>query len=272
MKGLAALGRGALCTGVAAALCAALCPAPALAASYLRLPGGRFESILPQGPVPTLSTPVDVPAFEMRELPVTVGEFRDFVRAHPEWQRRHVPALFAEKRYLLDWAGATEPGPALQPSAPVADVSWFAARAFCEAEGARLPTWLEWEYAAAADETRTDARTDPAWRRRILSWYERPAGTPPGAVGGPPNAYGVRDLHGLVWEWVDDFNALFIAGDSRTQGDPDLLKFCGSGAINIIDKDSYAVLMRVALLSSLKASDTTSTLGFRCARPLEAAP
>ena len=75
-------------------------------------------------------------------------------------------------------------------------------------------------------------------------------------------------MHGLVWEWVDDFNALFIAGDSRTQGDPDLLKFCGAGAISIIDRDSYAVLMRIALLSSLTAADTTSSLGFRCARPL----
>jgi formylglycine-generating enzyme required for sulfatase activity len=76
-------------------------------------------------------------------------------------------------------------------------------------------------------------------------------------------------MHGVIWEWVDDFNALFIAGDSRTQGDPDLLKFCGAGAISIVDRDSYAVLMRIALLSSLSAADTTSSLGFRCARPLE---
>ena len=66
---------------------------------------------------------------------------------------------------------------------------------------------------------------------------------------------------------MDDFNALFIAGDSRTQGDPDLLKFCGAGAINILDRDSYAVLMRIAMLSSLNAADTTSSMGFRCVRP-----
>jgi len=72
-----------------------------------------------------------------------------------------------------------------------------------------------------------------------------------------------------VWEWVDDFNALFIAGDSRTQGDPDLLKFCGAGAISVIDRDSYAVLMRIALLSSLAAADSTGNLGFRCARSVD---
>jgi formylglycine-generating enzyme required for sulfatase activity len=157
-------------------------------------------------------------------------------------------------------------------NSPVTDVSWFAAGAFCEAEGARLPTWLEWEYAAAADATRTDARRDPAWQQRILSWYEQPSPAVLPAVGGAANAYGVRDLHGVVWEWVEDFNALFIAGDSRTQGDPDKLKFCGAGALNIIDRDSYAVLMRIALLSSLAGADSTANLGFRCVRELERTP
>jgi len=252
-----------------AILSAALLSIAAHGAEYARLPGGRFESVLPQGPVPTQSTPVEVQPFEMRKAPVTNGEFLAFVTAHPQWQRDKVPALFAEKSYLASWASSVQPPRDTRLSAPVVNVSWFAAKAFCESEGARLPTWIEWEYAAAADETRNDARADPAWRRRILAWYERPATAQLPPVGGGTNKYGVSDMHGLVWEWVDDFNALFIAGDSRTQGDPDLLKFCGSGAISIIDRDSYAVLMRIALLSSLNAADTTSTLGFRCARSLE---
>jgi formylglycine-generating enzyme required for sulfatase activity len=249
---------------IALAACTAL-----QAAEYVNLPGGRFESVLPQGPVPTVSTPVDVSPFAMRSTPVTAAEFAGFVARHPEWQRGRAPSVLAEARYLARWSSPLQPGASVPASAPVTQVSWFAAKAFCEAEGGRLPTWLEWEYAAAADATRTDARRDPAWQRQILSWYEQttPATLP--AVGGPANAYGVRDLHGSIWEWVDDFNALFIAGDSRTQGDPDKLKFCGSGALNIIDKDSYAVLMRIALLSSLNAADTTGSLGFRCVRDLE---
>jgi sulfatase modifying factor 1 len=253
-----------------AILSAALICVAAHGAEYVRLPGGRFESVLPQGPVPTRATPVDLQPFEMRKTPVTVGEFLAFIKANPQWQRNRIPALFAEKSYLSSWATPIQPAAGVRLSAPVVNASWFAAKAFCESEEARLPTWLEWEFAAAADESRTDARADPAWRRRILAWYERPAAAQLASVGGAANAYGVSDLHGLVWEWVDDFNALFIAGDSRTQGDPDLLKFCGSGAISIIDRDSYAVLMRIALLSSLTAADTTSTLGFRCARSLGA--
>jgi formylglycine-generating enzyme len=255
---------------VALTLASLLCTA-AGAAEYVEVKGGRFESVLPQGPSPTVSSPVNMSSFAMRKKPVTVAEFASFVQTHPEWRRDRVPSLFAEKRYLLAWASAAQPGEKIRPQSPVTDVSWFAAKAYCESESARLPTWLEWEYVAAADTTRRDARGDAAWRRQILSWYERPSDAQLRAVGGAPNAYGVSDVHGLVWEWVDDFNALFIAGDSRTQGDPDLLKFCGAGAINIIDRDSYAVVMRIALLSSLNAADTTSSLGFRCVQPHEEA-
>jgi len=251
---------------IAFAACAA-----AQAADYVPLPGGRFESVLPQGAVPTASAPVDMQPFALRATPVTVAEFARFVAAHPEWQRGRAASVLADARYLSKWATPLLPGAAVPASSPVTDVSWFAAGAFCEAEGGRLPTWLEWEYAAAADATRRDARKDPAWQQQILSWYEQPTPATLPAVGGAPNAYGVRDLHGAVWEWVEDFNALFIAGDSRTQGDPDKLKFCGAGALNIIDRDSYAVLMRIALLSSLNGADTTSTLGFRCVRPVPGA-
>jgi formylglycine-generating enzyme required for sulfatase activity len=250
------------------ALALACCCHAAAAADYVALPGGQFESVLPQGPVSTVSVPVELQPFALRATPVTLGEYLAFVQQRPQWQRHRVASIFADRRYLSDWSAPLQPPKTALLDSPVVNVSWFAAKAFCASEGARLPTWLEWEYAAAADESRRDARADPAWRRRILSWYERPTSAVLGSVGGAPNAYGVSNLHGLVWEWVDDFNALFIAGDSRTQGDPDRLKFCGAGAISIVDRESYAVLMRIALLSSLNAADTTSNLGFRCARPL----
>jgi len=226
-------------------------------AAYVALPAGTLNSVLARD---TDREPTRVAAFKLRETPVTRAEFRRFLAAHPERQASRAPAVFAGSGYLQHELGDS--------AAPVTEVSWFAAQAFCESEGARLPTWYEWEYAAAADETRRDARADPAWRQRILSWYERPATRRLPAVGGAANAYGVHDLNDLVWEWVDDFNALFIAGDSRTQGDPDRLKFCGAGAISIVDRDNFAVLMRIALLSSLGASESTSSLGFRCARAL----
>src|SRR5215470_7373624 len=83
---------------------AALCASAAAAGSYVEIPGGRFESVLPQGASPTASTPVDVRGFAMRVTPVTVGEYLEFLRTHPQWQRQRVARLFAEQRYLIDWA------------------------------------------------------------------------------------------------------------------------------------------------------------------------
>jgi formylglycine-generating enzyme required for sulfatase activity len=225
------------------------------AAEYVAVPGATYASVLSK-------EPVTVAPFSMRTEPVTTAEFAAFIAHHTEWQPGKVDEIFADKAYL---SASTEPDDA-GGRRPVTSVSWFAANAFCEGEGARLPTWSEWEFVAAADETRGDARTDPAWRAKILTWYAEPASHVPKPVGGPANVFGVRDMHGLIWEWVEDFNALLVETDSRKDGDPDLLRFCGAGALSLQDRDNYAVLMRIALLSSLKAADTTSSLGFRCAR------
>jgi sulfatase modifying factor 1 len=235
----------------------------AVAADYAAIPAGSFASVLSSSPG---NDTIRVERFALRTTPVTNGEFLAFVNAHPEWRRDRVASVFADKSYLNRWESAASIGPVDVASQPVTSVSWFAAQAFCESEDARLPSWYEWEYVAAADETKVDARSDPKWRARILSWYGKNSDLPMSAVGGVANFYGIRDMHGLVWEWVDDFNALFISADSRNQGDPDKLQFCGAGAISLQDKENFAILMRIALLSSLGGADTTNNLGFRCAR------
>ncbi len=232
---------------------------------YVSVPAGKMASVLARD---ANEAPTAVASFSMRATPVTQGEYLRFVTAHPEWRRGRAPKTFTDPGYLQDWRSPLALADAGATQRPVTNVSWFAAQAYCEAEGARLPTWSEWELVAAADATRRDARADPAWLARILGWYARPAQALLPAVGSAPNLYGVRDVHGLVWEWVDDFNALLVSGDSRSADDADKLKFCGAGAINLQDKQNYAVLMRIALLSSLKASDSTGSLGFRCVRPL----
>lgn len=232
--------------------------------SYVRIPAGNFYSVLSNGGAS--SEPVRVASFALRGVPVTVGEYLGFVQNHAAWQRGAAPAVFVGHHYLSQYpqAGLTDE----VKKQAITDVSWFAAQAYCESEGARLPTWYEWEYVAAADATRADARGDPQWRSSILTWYTQPAGRSRLQVGGKGNFYGVRDMHGLIWEWVDDFNALLVSGDSRSQGDPDQLQYCGAGAISLSDRDNFAILMRVALLSSLNGSDSTSHLGFRCAKDI----
>jgi len=229
---------------------------------FLPVAGAELRSALPRDKHDT----VPVRSFLLQSHPVTNQEFLAFVRTHPQWRRGAVPLALAGADYLGAWSGPLDPGPGATASQPVTRVSWFAADAYCEALHARLPDWYEWELAAAASAQRRDARADPVWRQQVLDWYSRPAGKMlPTVQQGSANFYGLYDLHGLVWEWVNDFNSLLPA-------DADPEKFCGSGALTLQQKENYAVLMRIAMLGSLRATDTGHLVGFRCARDAGALP
>jgi hypothetical protein len=58
---------------------------------------------------------------------------------------------------------------------------------------------------------------------------------------------------------------MLVSGDNRQQSEPDALRFCGPGALTMEQKENYAILMRIAMLSSMRASYTSSSMGFRCA-------
>ena len=235
---------------------------------YRSIAGGTITTLLPPD---GKQAPVTLPGFAMRVLPVTQAEFARFAQQHAQWRKsRAANSSLADGQYLRGWPTDAAPNKA-QLSQPVTDVSWFAAAAFCTSEGARMPTWHEWEYAAAADEKRRDARSDPVWRARILDWYGQPSKPLPAVGASAPNVYGIQDLHGVIWEWVDDAGALMVSGDNRTQGDPDTLKFCGAGALSATDRENYPILMRIAMLSSLSAASTNRNLGFRCVKEITGA-
>jgi formylglycine-generating enzyme required for sulfatase activity len=231
---------------------------------FVHIPGGEIRSVIPEAEGDNL---VAVADFLVQVTPVTNAEFLRFVLHHPEWQRGRAVSLFVDDQYLSTWAGSISLGPDAGPQQPVTQVSWFAANAYCESQNSRLPSWYEWEYVAAANESMADARGRPEWNQDVLSWYSQTGGDRINDVRSrPANYYNVFDSHGLVWEWVDDFNSFMVTGDNREQGGADELQFCGAGAITMEQKENYAVLMRIAMLSSLEARYTTRNVGFRCAQ------
>jgi sulfatase modifying factor 1 len=228
------------------------------------IPGGAY--------VPLFGTENDpdeiiVSSFYLDESPVTNGEFLAFVTAHPKWRRSKVSPLFADTSYLNHWVGDLEPGPQAPLDSPVVRVSWFAARAYAGSLGKRLPSTAEWEHAAEAGYTSTNGKNDDDLNRDLYAWLARPTAVIiPAASSVRPNFYGIRGLHGLVWEWVEDYNTAMVTGESRGDGGIERNLFCGAGSAGARDTTDYAAFVRQALRSSLRANNTTSSLGFRCAR------
>jgi formylglycine-generating enzyme required for sulfatase activity len=212
------------------------------------------------------SMKVEIDNFLMDVYPVTNKEYVAFVKKYPKWQKSKVIKLFADASYLRDWKSDTLLGENKKENSPITQVSWFAAKEYCECQGKRLPTVDEWEYVAMANKKIPDARKQKEYNAFILSWYEKPK-TFNQTIGSTfKNYWQVFDLHGLVWEWTSDFNSVLITGESRKDVDTDSNLFCGSAAVNATDLMNYAAFMRYAIRGSLKAKYTMKNLGFRCVK------
>lgn len=236
-------------------------------AGMVRIPGGVFKPLFR-----SLTDPgeVAVKPFSLDTVPITNEDFLRFVRANPRWRRSAVKRLFADESYLRDWHDDLELGTNIFPNAPVTFVSWFAAKAYAKWQDKRLPTVAEWELVAAASATQPDGEKDPEFRRALLAWYSTPSASRLPSVGsGPANYWSVHDLHGLVWEWVADFNTAMVTGDARGDSGLDRQLFCGSGSFGSSDPDNYAAFMRYGFRSSLKADYCVHNLGFRCAKDFD---
>ncbi|WP_224999163.1 formylglycine-generating enzyme family protein [Cesiribacter sp. SM1] len=215
------------------------------------------------------TTPVAVGDFLLDKYPVTNKDYLAFLKAYPKWQKGNVKKIFADPNYLKHWQENLSFDGAYLHS-PVTNVSWFAARAYCECQGKQLPTIDMWEYAGQASETKANASKDYAFYQRILDWYGKPnpAVFPP-VQASFRNYWGLYGMHGLVWEWVQDFNATMLAGESRANTGIDRQLFCAGGSAGVQDSKNYVAFMRYAFRSSLKANYTVANLGFRCAKPIE---
>lgn len=240
--------------------------------SMVYIPGGTYSPLYKSS---VESQSIQVRSFLIDTHPVTNGEFLDFVRANPSWQRSRIKPIFADESYLRHWGGDLDLGPHADAirSLPVTNVSWFAARAYAKWMGKRLPTVSEWELVGLASETRADGREETGYYNRILEWYGRP--NLPIEKWSPQtfrNFYGVYGMHGLVWEWVDDFNTALVTGESRGDSELERSLFCGSGSVNSSNFRDYAAFMRFGFRSSLSAAYAIPNLGFRCAKDAEDKP
>jgi formylglycine-generating enzyme required for sulfatase activity len=159
---------------------------------------------------------------------------------------------------------------------PVEGVSWYDAQRFLVRLSAlggrrlRLPSEAEWEYACRAGEGKAVALG--ADRANFDGRYPLPGG-PRGLYRGapvpvrsfPPNAFGLYDMHGNVWEWTQDE---FCPYPTRPVVDP--VGRCGAD-LKVIRGGSWAFgadSARCALRYTHRPQDSGYSLGFRLVRPL----
>lgn len=207
--------------------------------------------------------PILVNAFYLDKYPVTDSEFIKFISSNPKWKKGKPTILYADTGYLAHIKENKKELPQfVKKETPVTYVSWFAAKAFCESKGTRLPTTDEWEYAASIPPM---GKNKSDIQKRIMEWYSEKKPDEIPSIGGYQNRLGVFDMHGLIWEWVYDFNSASVTGDSRADTDIERDLFCGAGAIKANDFADYAAYMRYGFRSSLKGNYTAKYLGFRCA-------
>jgi len=112
---------------------------------------------------------------------------------------------------------------------PVESVSWDDAQAYCEGVGMRLPTEAEWEYAGRGGSTA--ARYAPLVR---IAWYDgNSAGTTHQVGQKQPNGYGLYDMLGNIYEWVNDWFEYYQNSPSQDPSGP------GSGAWLVLRGGDY---------------------------------
>lgn len=217
-----------------------------LQANMVRVPGGKFtmgsEELIIERPVHE----VTLKSFEISATAVTQAQYEAVMGNNPSYF--------------------------IEPDCPVECVSWEEAMAFCERlsekEGRSyaLPSEAQWEYACRAGSTTRFCYGDDDNGLGEYAWYKQnSAGRTHPVAEKKPNAWGLYDMHGNVWEWCQDSwhdNYKGAPTDGSAWGEPvDALRVLRGGSWS-----NLAQRCRSAFRNNNTPADRSHNIGFRVVR------
>ena len=203
-----------------------------------------------------------VDSFWIDKCEVTNYEFLNVVLRHPFLRKSTFPLKYHDGNYLNNWDDDLIPeiGSELKP---VVNVSWYAARHYCNFIGKRLTSEAEWEMAVKAgiDEAYSiegglELLSDYAW------FFQNSGGQVHNTAQKLSNPNGLFDVHGNVWEWVYDWYGPFPKIKSKNPQGPEFGKY------RVLKGGSWkdaAKNLRTSMRRDAHPKSTFDNVGFRCA-------
>ena len=158
-------------------------------------------------------------------------------------------------------------------SLPVEDFSWDDVQEFIRrlnqmdpGKDYRLPSEAEWEYACRAGTTTPYYCGINEAGLELVCWYKDNSGSTTHSVGTKePNAWGLYDMHGNVWEWCEDYYHDSYSG-APTDGSASISLSSGIRVIRGGSWYYFAGVCRSANRFKCEPGSRRSDLGFRIAR------
>ena len=253
-------------------------------AGMVLISGGEFEIGSNDAEANNNEQPVRtvyVDDFYMDETEVTNLQFKEFLQENPRWKKGQIEARFHNGNYLYLWNGNNYPQG--KANHPVVSVSWYAAMAYAEWAGKRLPTEAEWEYAARGG---YEGKKYPNGKNTITSRdanFDNNVKDTTAVERYPANDYGLFDMAGNVWEWcLDEYDSEFyftfprngvarnpLSGANSVEWI--LNNYTGIKSTRVLRGGSWghnATFVRCARRRYTRPTASYVLLGFRCAKTL----
>jgi formylglycine-generating enzyme required for sulfatase activity len=183
----------------------------------------------------------DADAFEKPQRRVNISKDY-YLGKYPVTQEQYSTVMKSNPSRFRFGGGGIGPGIDTRHF-PVENVTWQGAADFCAELTRRdnhgrvfsLPTEAEWEYAARAGTRTRYSFGDESTDLRRFAWYRENSGRTPHIVGTMrPNAWGLYDMHGNVWQWcVDGFGQYYDRAGREDPRGPD------GGTVHVIRGGSW---------------------------------